>query len=75
MWNIAPISTRKSEILVDLKTLARSIAAAACPTKLISARDYALRGISGALAQCAAPGENTELHPDDEVSVAMLARG
>jgi hypothetical protein len=74
MWNIDPISIRKNDIVADLDMLARSIGAAACPTKLAGARDSTLKGISDALAQCAAPGVNTELHPDDEASVAMLAR-
>lgn len=76
MWNLAPISARKIEIVTHLTTLSRSIAAANCPTKLVSVRDYALRGISNALEQCgAAPNEETVLHPDDEAGVASLAAG
>jgi hypothetical protein len=76
MWNLTAISTRKLEIITHLTTLSLSISAASCPTKLISARDYALRGISNALEQCGtAPNVESILHPDDEAGVASLASG
>lgn len=76
MWHLAPISARKVEIIAHLTTLSRAIFTANCPTKLISTRDYALRGISNAIEQCGTvPNTETVLHPDDEASVASLAPG
>lgn len=76
MWDVSPISVRKEIILRGLQTIARALSTSDCPYGLTTKRDYALKWIADATAQCAnEPDAKPVLHPDDEASVSSLGSG
>lgn len=72
LWDVAPLSERRSEIMAELKVIADAMRSGAFPVRKAANRDYALRHLDEIMRQCR-PAE--ALHPDDEKGLADLAMG